>query len=71
MNLINPNDPVVTLLKGMVNEYDKKLDDLAAGMDEAFRMMAEANKMAWVSILARLSRLEEKEGGDSESEPNP
>lgn len=55
---INPQDPVVAMLKGVIAEYETKLDTLAEAITEALRMMAEGNAMTFQHILQRISTLE-------------
>lgn len=72
MNLLNPNDPVITAMKDIVQAYEKrilahekdlqevdgKLDAFAAGMDQAFKMVTQKNMELFSGILSRLASLE-------------
>ena len=65
MSAINPQDPVVAMLKQIVDQYEQKLDAMGENFQEALRLLAEGNAATFQVILQRLSALESKIGKQS------
>jgi hypothetical protein len=59
MSAINPNDPVVTMLKEVVQQFQERLDDLAQETMEGFKMLGEGNMKVFSEIFSRLTKSEE------------
>lgn len=62
---LNPNDPVVEMLKNLVQQYESrlaenesKLDALAHEIMQSFQAMMQANAQLFASIQARLAALD-------------
>lgn len=57
---INPQDPVVQMLKNVIEQYEEKMNGMAQAFQEALQMMAEGNAATFQHILQRISLLEKK-----------
>ena len=65
MNVINPNDPVVMMLKQIVDQYQQQLNQLAKGLvdleeetGKAFKMLIEGNTKIFSELLGRICAIE-------------
>ena len=58
MNGINPNDPVVAMLREIVAQSDQKLDNLADAVQDSLHAVVEGNKLVFQRIFDRLAKLE-------------
>lgn len=55
---INPNDPVVEMLKGIVTQFEQKLDDLAQETMDGFKVLGEGNMKVFTELFQRVAKLE-------------
>lgn len=60
MSSINPNDPVVAVLKKLVEDYDQKLLTIAQDMQDALLQLAQGNAATFQVLLQRLSHVENR-----------
>lgn len=56
---INPNDPMVLMLKQIIQGYQDRLDSMDRGIQEAFMTLAQGNAKVFQEVLGRLSLLEQ------------
>jgi hypothetical protein len=61
MNGINPNDPVVSMLKSLVSQFEEKgklLEDRVLALEEALHLLMGGNQKIITNLNARIVALE-------------